>query len=198
VVLLWTLGLASGAIHPLGFIVALMELAASIWLIAVFGALGAIQAEKAEGAAAQGLHLTLLLTCTGVLPLLLPAGFNSVLLASGSLPFMVWTSLLSYRDLARALASPLTGNGWTGLRGGQVPLVVFASWLLAMVGPALGGTWAWRYGMRHFDRLVGRPHRPAPAANVDIAPRVPTPSFPGAGAALSSRGSPLAEADGAV
>jgi hypothetical protein len=198
VLVLWTLGVASGAIHPLGFIVALLALVASVWLIVVFGALGAIGAEKAETAAGQGVLLTLFLTCTGVLPLLLPDGLNSVLLAVGSMPFVVWTSLMSYRELAQAMLAPLVENVWTGLRSGHRPIVMFACWLIAIVGPALGGLWAWRYAVTHFDRLVGRPCRPAGAAAVDVEPTNPDADLPHPAMPLPRRGSPLAEPDGAV
>jgi hypothetical protein len=198
VLVLWTLGLASGSIHPLGFVVALLEVAASVWWIAAFGVLGAIPAEKAETAAAQGVFLTLFLTCTGVLPFVLPAGFNSVLLGAGSMPLMAWTSLMSYRDLGRAMASSLAAIEWTGLPGGHVPLLVFACWLIVIVGPTLGGVWAWRYAVAHFDRLVGRPHRPAGSARPDAPSRGPAPAFPQLAAPRPGRRSPLAEADGRV
>jgi hypothetical protein len=189
---LWTLGLAAGAIHPLGFLVSVLELAASAWLMAVFGVLGSIRAEKAEAAVGQGLVLTLILTGSGVLPLLLPAGLNSVLWGAGSLPFMLWTSLVSNRDLAVAVASPLNPHApRIGLSGGEMPILLFSSWLIAIIGPFLGGLWTWRYTVAHFDRLVGRPFRAADAVAI---PTTPPPYI----TSLSGRGSPLAEADGAV
>jgi hypothetical protein len=197
VLVLWTLGLASGALHPLGFVVAVLEVVASAWWITACGVLGAIRSENAENAAAQGSFLAILLTCMGALPFLLPAGFNSVLVGAGSMPLMVWTSLMSYRELARALASPLAANEWPGLGGGQVPLFVFASWLIGIVGLTLGGLSAWRYAVAHFDRLVGRPHRPAAAGTAITSPH---PSSPGPPPVRPRPGqmSPLAEADGRV
>src|SRR5262249_55242081 len=128
VFVLWTIGLAAGAIHPLGYVVSLLELAASVWMMAVLGVLGSIRAEKAELASGQGALVALGLTLTGALPLLLPVGLNSVLWGSGSLPFMLWTSLVSYREVAAALASPFRASfhHWMGLFGGQMPMLIFA------------------------------------------------------------------------
>jgi hypothetical protein len=199
VLVLWALGLLSGAIHPLGFVVSILELAASVWMMSTFGALVSIHARKGEDAMSRGLLITWLLTCTGVLPLLLPVGLNSVLWGAGSLPLMVWTSLLSYREVAAATAAPLDPHFvWYGMWGGQMPVLVLAAWLIAVVGPALAGLWAWRYALAHFDRLVGRPNRSHPAAEVPVSPPPPARSRPRRAVTVAGRGSPLAEADGAV
>ena len=191
-IVLWTLGLAAGAIHPLGFLVSMLELAASAWMIAVLGVLGSIRAEKAENAAGQGLLLTMALTSTGVLPMLWRVGLNSVLWGAGCVPLMLWTSLVSYREVTAALGSPLDPHfQWVGLLGGQMPLLVLTSWTIAIIGPALGGLWAWRYIITHFDRLVGRPHRTPEPAWVAARPGHHVATLP-------NRRSPLAEADGAV
>jgi ABC-2 family transporter protein len=192
VIVLWTLGLAAGAIHPLGYVASILILAASSWLMATCGILGSIRTEKAQDGVGQWMLLVIILSCTGMLPLLLPAGLNSVLWGVGSSPLMIWTSLMSYGEAAAALTSPLNPHTPRfGLVGGERPLIVFACWLIAIVGPSLGGLWAWRYTVAHFDRLVGRPIR---AAETAAASATPAPLIP----ALSGRGSPLAEADGAV
>lgn len=145
--------------------VAVLELAAAAWLMAVLGVLGSIQAAKVQEATGQGLLHSLILTFTGVLPLLLPLGLNSVAWGVGSLPLMLWTTLMSPREAALALAAPLDSRmPRVGLVGGEMPVVPFACWAVAIVGPALGGWWVWRYTVRHFDRLVGRPFRPAETA----------------------------------
>jgi ABC-2 family transporter protein len=196
---LWMLGMAAGAIHPLGFLVSWLEVAASAWLMAVLGVLASLRAGKAESAPAQGAVPTLVLTTTGVLPLLLPPGLNPVLLGAGSLPLMAWTSLVSYREMASALAAPLDPHfPWVGLPGGQIPLLVFISWLVAILGPAGGGLVAWRYAVAHFDRLVGRPHRAAEATEVDTMAPLGAPTFRRPPADPTGRRSPLAEADGAL
>src|SRR5262249_47493406 len=42
---LWTVGLLCGAVHPLGLILALLELAASSWFFLALGAIGAVRAK---------------------------------------------------------------------------------------------------------------------------------------------------------
>jgi ABC-type transport system involved in multi-copper enzyme maturation permease subunit len=199
VLVLWTLGLVAGAIHPLGYLVSVLELAASVGLMAVFGVLGSLQAEKAEAAVGQGLVLTLILMGTGVLPMLLPVGLNSVLWGAASLPLVTWTSLLSYRELSTALASPLHPQfQWVGLPGGQMPMLVFSSWLIGILGPAVATFWMWKYTISQFDRLVGRPHRTSAAADPGVATPPPASPVSRPAAPLPRRGSPLAEADAAV
>jgi hypothetical protein len=171
---------------------------ASVWLMGAFGILGSIRAEKAQAAAGQGISLAMVLLFSGILPILLPPGFNSVVWGVGSAPLMVWTSLMSYSDVATALANPLRPTvPWLGLIGGQSPMILFLCWLIAIVGPALGGFWIWRYTIIHFDWLVGRPHRPAAETRLDAAPPHPV-SGPPPAVTRSRRGSPLAEPDGAV
>ena len=131
--------------------------------------------------------------------MLLPGGLNSVLWGAGSLPLMVWTSLLSYREVAVMLADPFAPtHRCVGVPGGQMPMLVFTSWLIAIVGPILGGLWIRRYTLTHFDRLVGRPYRAAESPELDVATPSLAPSIPRPAADRPRRGSPLAEADGAV
>jgi ABC-type transport system involved in multi-copper enzyme maturation permease subunit len=199
VFVLWTLGVISGAIHPLGYVVSMLALAASVWLLTNCGVLGSIQATRAENSAAQGVTVPTLLIFTGVLPLLLPVGLNSVLWAVGSTPMIVWTSLVSCGEFSRAVADPLNPRYlWYGQLGGQMPLLVFASWLISIVGAALAGLWVRRYTLAHFDRLVGRPFRRAEATELPVRSQPPARSAGRPAAAIPLRGSPLAEADGAV
>jgi hypothetical protein len=198
VVPIWVLGLAAGAIHPLGFVVAALVLATSMWFLLAYGALVSIRAKDLDEAAGKCILLTMGLVMTGTLHLLLPAGLNTVLWGAGSLPLMGWMSLFSYRE-ATALSAPLDPQyQWVGALGGQMPLLVFLSWLVTILGSSIGAVLCWRYAVSHFDRLVGRPYRATEAAELDVATRSPAPSIARPAADLPRRGSPLAEADGAV
>ena len=188
--ILWTLGLATGAVHPLGYLLAFLILGASIGFFVSCGALVAISEKDASRGGGMVLLLIFALVGSGVLPVFLPPPINPVFLGSGSTPLMLWTSLLSYRDFADMLASPLnSGVHWFRLPDGQTPLRIFASWLIAIIVPSLVGVWAWRYALAHFDRLIGRPWRAEAAADPASRSRfLPTPE----------PGSPLAEPGGAV
>jgi ABC-2 family transporter len=158
---LWTLGLILGSIHPFGYLVSLMVLAASTWLLATWGVRAALQLTDQARAIGKSLNLALgLLLFSSAVPFLLPSRFSSVLLGAGSHPFVLSLSLASYREVRAAFhfASYPTLQ-WIGLNTGEGPLLVLATCLLGIVGPALGGWWNWRYAIENFDRLVGRPWR---------------------------------------
>jgi hypothetical protein len=159
-VILWTIGLLAGAVHPLGYVAVALEMAASTWFLAALGALGAIQVKDPADATGRGLLWTLVLVGSGTLPLLLPSRFTSVLLGTGSPPLMVWLDLVSYRDLALAMQpgayAPLQ---FMAILTGEGSSRVLASCVIGILAPALGGWCIWRYAVAHFDRLVGRPWR---------------------------------------
>ena len=125
-----------------------------------------------------------------VLPLLLPRGFNSVLLAAGSHPSVVWLSLVSYRDVHDALRygtyPPLE---WVQIRTGEGALRVLATCLIGTIVPALVGWWPgvmWsRTSIAWSAVLASRAVGPDPVSRVKLLP-APEP------------GSPLAEPGGAV
>ncbi len=149
--LLWTIGLASGAIHPLGFLAAVILLGASGLLYGAIGVASALQADRwtlslapadwPERLAVWG-GRTLLMT---VVPMALGA-----------------TALCSYEDVrsaVRAGAYPLFDGTflrpWIGAR---------AITLSCLGGIAALAVWAAFFTLsltRSFDALVGRPWRPS-------------------------------------
>jgi hypothetical protein len=188
--ILWTLGTLAGAIHPIGYLLGILNLAASLWLFTVWGVRASVEAKDQPTAAARGTSLAFLSLLFLALPFLLPGRINSVLFGAGSHPFVGWLSLASYREVRAALQGaaypPLE---WSGIRTGEGPLSVLATWLIGTLVPALGGWWAWRNAVDNFDRQVGRPWKAQP-----VAERVAHPvSLP-----LAETGSPLAEPGGAV
>lgn len=196
--ILWTLGLAAGAVHPIGFVVSIVELAAASWMMATTAVLGSIRAPRDEAAPDFGVAPTLFLTSTGLLVMFLPPGLNPVLIGFPSLPLIAWTSLVSWREMTGATSHLLDLRyPWGGFADGQMPLVVFAAWGASIVGPLAIGTWAWRYAVAHFDRLVGRPVRAgSEGVLVDVSPDPPEDISRlgvgpvGSGIALADRGDP--------
>jgi ABC-type Na+ efflux pump permease subunit len=162
---LWTMGLLAGAIHPLGYLLAMLNLAASMWLFIVWGLWASVWTRDRAAASGHSFSLAFLTLLFLALPFLLPARFNSVLLGAGSNLFVGWMSLVSYRDVRAALQyavyPPLE---WMGIGTGEGPLWALAACFLGIVAPAAGGWWVWRYTIAHFDRLVGRPWRAEAAA----------------------------------
>jgi len=157
---LWTIGLIAGAIHPLGYLALVLELAAWTWFLLARGTLDSVRAKDLATAAGISTRLGMFLTFSGAVPLFLPGRLNSVLLGVGSLPFVSFSSLVSYRDVRGALHfSAYPPLQWIGIATGEGALRVVATCVIAIIAPALGGLYYWRYANAHFDRLIDRPWR---------------------------------------
>jgi len=157
---LWTIGLLAGAIHPLGFLLASLAVAAWTWLLLVLGLLASLRAKDQTAATNRSLSLLILPLVSAALPFLLPARISSVLWGAGSTPFVTWLSLVSYRDVSAALHYSVYPHlAWAGIATGEGASSVLAACLLGIILPALGGLWSWRHLLAHFDRLIGRPSR---------------------------------------
>jgi len=155
---LWTIGLVAGAIHPLGFIVSVLVVAALTWCMLVFGMHISVGAKDTAATTPSTVGLVFLMCGSGALPFLLPGRLNSVLLGAGSPPFVAWMSLVSYRDVRNAWhypAYPLLQ--WMHIATGEGPLWIVATCLIGIIAPTLGGLYLWRYSVAHFDSQIGRP-----------------------------------------
>jgi ABC-type transport system involved in multi-copper enzyme maturation permease subunit len=176
-ILLWALGLVTGAIHPLGFVLTLLALSASTWFLAAWGLFCAIGAKNNAEASNPSVSLALVLMASAALPFLLPAKLSSVLLGAGSPPFVLWLAQFSYRDLRNMMQYPsFPLLSWVGIKTGEGPFWVAATCLVGILVPALAGTVVWRRAVAQFDRVIGRPWREeetAPASRVTVAEAVP-------------------------
>jgi ABC-type Na+ efflux pump permease subunit len=155
---LWTIGLAAGGLHPIGFVASVLTLAALTWFMLTFGVFCSLRTPDPAAVTASTMSLVFWFCGTGVLPFLLPGRLNSVLLGSVSPPFVAWMTLVSYRDVRNAWhypAYPLLH--WMHLDTGEGPLSVALACLIGIIAPTLAGAYLWRYGLVHFDRLIGRP-----------------------------------------
>ena len=175
ILVLWTLGVIAGAIHPLGYLVSLVVLAASTWFLSTWGIRAALRSIDPGKALSASLNLGLgLLLFSSVLPFLLPNRFSSVLLGSGSVPFILSLSLASYREMHAVFTfAPYPTLQWFEIKTGEGTLAVLATCMLGTIAPSLSGWLCWRYALADFDRLVGRPWRagvlkdePLPANNL--------------------------------
>jgi hypothetical protein len=52
---------------------------------------------------------------------------------------------------------------WMHLDTGEGALSVAAACLIGVILPTVGGLLLWRFALLHFDRLIGRPFKEAPA-----------------------------------
>ncbi len=162
----WTVGLLAGAMHPLGYLAAVVLLAALGVFFAHLGLLMALQEwnpETQAKASAKLVHLPFALV-------------GSVLLLVGPI-VLAWASLLTFEDVAAAIRSgpfPELREGWIaewiGARGA----------ILALFGGigalAFGAWWLDRKNERGFDKAVGRPVLPEVAPVLEVhSSSLPTP-----------------------
>jgi ABC-type transport system involved in multi-copper enzyme maturation permease subunit len=166
---LWSLGLLSGAIHPLGYLAAVLIFGSSIAFYVLFGLMAATRAE-ARSSASAGVGMLILPIQSAILPFLLPVGLNSVLWGMGSTPFVTWLSMVSYRELRGMFEQPVyPALQWIKLETAGSPLMGVLTCLIGIIGPALGAWWIWNHSVRNFDRWVGRPCKEAVVAERRIA-----------------------------
>jgi ABC-type transport system involved in multi-copper enzyme maturation permease subunit len=159
ILVLWTLGLLSGAIHPLGYLAAVLIFCSSTALYVLFGLMTAIRAADRSKASA-GVGMLILPIQSALLPILLPAGLNSVWWGVGSTPFVTWLSMVSYREVRGMFQQPTyPALQWIKLDTAGSPLMGVLTCLIGIIGPALGAWWIWNHSVRNFDRWVGRPWR---------------------------------------
>ena len=187
-VVLWSVGLLAGALHPLGFVAALILLGVSIRFMAALGTYASLVSRDTLKASSRTLVPVLLLTGS-FLACYLPPRIATVLLGSASVPFVNWLSLASYGDIAElAMGQETFGRlEEIGLYTYERPLRVLATCLLGTAGFAVGAGWLVRAADIRFDRAVGRPERARkPRGEVD-APAPPKNRrrfrFPARGAA---------------
>jgi ABC-type Na+ efflux pump permease subunit len=163
---LWTLGLAAGAIHPLGYIAAALVTATACWLYLNFALLASVKATDLARAMNPSIGLYFLVDGLVAFIYLMPRQFGSVLWGVGAPPFVALLSLATYRDVRMLLAdSEAPVLKLMNINTGEGAFSIVATIVIAIVAQTLGGLFLWQYTVAQFDRLVGRPWRPAPAAS---------------------------------
>lgn len=154
---LWALGMASGAVHPLGALLAALELAAAAWFAAALGVYISLRAKNSTRALVATMVILLLLN-GGYLLLVIPWLNSHPLLWSGSTPFIETAALLSYReiDTLRGAATVVGSYFSPSVRDGSAIIVSCAvSILLYSAGAVLLS----RLSLGVYDRVVDRPRR---------------------------------------
>jgi ABC-type transport system involved in multi-copper enzyme maturation permease subunit len=167
---LWTIGLIAGAIHPFGFVLSVLLLAALVWCVLAFGIYISVGAKDKAATTGPTMGLVFFLTGSAALPFLLPGRLSSVVLGAGSPPFVSFLSLLSYRDVRNAGYFPVYPLlQWMNIATDEGPLIVAATCLIGIMILAVAGFYLWRSSVTHFDRLIGRPFKTTPATTERVA-----------------------------
>jgi ABC-type Na+ efflux pump permease subunit len=160
-VVLVSLGLLSGAVHPVGFAAALVSLALTTWFCIAVGTYGSLWSGDMKRASNL---VTLPLTFavfSAMLPIMLPSGMTSVLLGAASPAWHTYLSLVSYEDVRDAFRpGPYSPLAALGVGSGEGVGRVAVTCLLGWAAQGLLAWWYTRAALRRFDEAVGRPMRP--------------------------------------
>ena len=147
----WLLGLASGAVHPLGFLAVAIETPVYIWYVAALGMSFSLRSKTSVRAQSATIAV-LMFTNWGYLLCCMPLRLDdSMFLFSGVTPLIEGYSLLSYDDVSRVLQS-------------SSPALNFEAFLTGVLSVLLHGAAALVLTLRSFltfDNTIDRPRRHA-------------------------------------
>lgn len=157
---LWSIGLLVGAIHPLGYLAAVLGLIVSTWFFTAAGTYASLRSKSREAAQTLALSPVLVLSLTGFLPKALPEGARSVLTGAASIPLVETMLLWSYREMDAGMnSSPSPTLEMLGFHTNEGTLAVVVACALGLIVTTLAAALLTRLADRQFDRLVGRPWR---------------------------------------
>jgi hypothetical protein len=162
-VALWSVGLLAGAVHPLGFAMALIGLVALTWFCMAVGVYASLRTTSLSLATTAALLPILALDFSGLLPKALPGPIGSVVLGAGSMPLVECLALMSYDDVRALTASPGSPApilDVVGIASKEPSSRIVLTYAVGVIGSALAGLLLDRLAVRQFDRLIGRPWRP--------------------------------------
>jgi len=175
---LWSVGLLTGALHPLGFVAALVLLGVATWFVVALGTFVSLVSRDSAQASNWTLIPVLLLSGSFLIGYL-PTPNASILMGAASVPLVNWLSLLSYRDVSAIVSGQraLSVLAEVGISTGEGPLRLLATCVLGITGTAVAAVALTRAALSRFDRTVGRPERPlderrSAVLPVDVALRV--------------------------
>jgi ABC-type transport system involved in multi-copper enzyme maturation permease subunit len=170
--LIWLVGLAAGAVHPLGMLLALLVVSLLTWFVVALGTYASLTARTTSRA----------LTITIAILIFLNFGYFGVLypmvvvfsdaetwhyIGVGFTPRLASDSLLSYRQVAQISEALLVTGRSSGL---DVRAVAYGS--VVLTGYAIAAAMLMRRSLRRFVAVVDRPHRRhgVPAHNAKSSP----------------------------
>ena len=157
--LIWLVGLAAGAVHPIGLVLALLVVSLLTWFVVALGTYASLTARTTSRA----------LTITIASLLFLNVGYMGVLYPMimvfsepyawhypdvGFTPRLASASLLSYREAADVVEEALGSGRRSGL-----DLRAVAYGTMVLIGYAIAAAMLMRCSLRRFVELVDRPRR---------------------------------------
>jgi ABC-type Na+ efflux pump permease subunit len=156
-VVLWALGLLSGAVHPLGALAVLASLGISGWFLVALGTYQSLGARDPAQAKTWTIFPVMALTFG---PMALLAVPGAAPFQAGSPTFHAWASLASYEDVRSLLRTGvLPPLAKLGVRTAGGTTAVLAACLAVLMAEGVAAALLTRAAYRGFDAAVGRPIR---------------------------------------
>jgi ABC-type transport system involved in multi-copper enzyme maturation permease subunit len=151
--LLWTIGLLSGSIHPLGFLAAGIELIAFSWFAVALGTYVSMRSKTTMRAQATTIGILILLN-GGYLLCCVPFRPDTPFIFLGCMPFIEAMSLLSFEDVRSLFdwTAPLFRRAMYRDAG-----EIFAACLFGLIGYGAGAFGLTLAALDGFDKAVDRP-----------------------------------------
>ncbi|MDR3621302.1 MAG: hypothetical protein P4L85_18270 [Paludisphaera borealis] len=156
---IWTLGLLTGAVHPLGFAAVVVASGAAGGFVTALGVSMSLWSKDRAQASGRVIGPLVLSFCLGAVPFLLPGPVSGVA-AAGSPPFQLWSALFSYDDVRDLLhARGVSQFAVAGVRSATAAWLMLAAWLIGVTAQAVAAVLLTRAAVRGFDAAVDRPVR---------------------------------------
>lgn len=149
---LWLVGLATGAVHPLGFAAVILVTPVFLWFVIALGTYVSLMS-KTTGRSLVTTVAILFVLNGGYMMCCIPLEPNTALIAIGVTPMIEAVSLLSYRDVNELFFDSHMRRD----RGFEM----FATCVLGLVGYAVAATVLTSLAITRFDEAAGRPRRPS-------------------------------------
>lgn len=155
IILLWLYGVATGAVHPAGFLLNLVQMAIFLWFIAALGVHWSLYA-KSTIRAVSATVFTLLMVNVGYLLFCIPFEPNSTLVLMGMAPAQLVYGTMTYREWHSLLNA---GAAYPHARSDYANGELVVLWILGLGLYAIAAVWLTLRSVAHFDRVAERPRR---------------------------------------
>jgi hypothetical protein len=158
---LWSAGMLTGSLHPLGVSAALALLLAALWFVAALGIRASLIARDVAHATTRTIVPLILLSCTFAL-CYWPSRMSSVVTGAGSIPFVNCVCLISYREFGEVFGQwRYSFLDTLGIATNEGAGRVLTTLLIAAAGYTAAAAWFTLAVFRRFDIIAGRPtHEP--------------------------------------
>jgi len=152
-IVLWTLGLLCGSVHPAGFLIVLLEAAVFSWFAIALGTCASLWSKSTLRAQATTIAILVVLN-GGYLLCCIPLSPSTMIVSFGCTPFIEAISLLSFEDVR----GMLTTSSQSMSRRFETEAIITC--VMGTLAYAAGAFMLTMTAIGGFDRAVDRPRSP--------------------------------------